>query len=103
MATFVLVTKLNDDLLCEAGERKAAGTNWLKRVKELCPGVKWISHYALLGRYDFMDIYEAKDVETAQKVALLSRMLGAREVESWQATPYDDFLKILEEVSESVE
>ncbi len=45
MATFILVTKLNDNMLCEVGERKAAGSHWLKRVKELCPGIKWISHY----------------------------------------------------------
>ena len=103
MATFVLVTKLDNRMLGSSSERKAAGVHWLNWVKELCPNVSWISHYALLGRYDFMDIYDAPDAETAQKIAILSRSLGAREVESWQATPYESYLKILGEVNALVE
>lgn len=102
MAMFVLVTKLNDSLIATANQRKTAGSHWLKKVKELCPDVRWKAHYALLGRYDFMDIYEADDIETAQKVAVLTRSLGAKEVESWQATPYDAFLGVLEEVNDAL-
>jgi len=53
MAMFVLVTKLNDSLIATANQRKTAGSHWLKKVKELCPDVRWKAHYALLGRYDF--------------------------------------------------
>jgi len=49
-----------------------------------------------------LDIYEADDIETAQKVAVLTRSLGAKEVESWQATPYDAFLGVLEEVNDAL-
>jgi uncharacterized protein with GYD domain len=61
--------------------------------------VKWIAHYAILGPYDFMDVYEAPDVETAHKVSILSRSRGAVAAESWQALPYDQFLRILGQVS----
>ncbi len=60
--------------------------------------MRWIAHYATLGPYDFMDLYEAPDVETAHRVSLISRAGGALSAESWQALPYDQFLKILEEV-----
>jgi uncharacterized protein with GYD domain len=74
------------------------GKEWLQRVGVSCPGVRWLAHYAILGPYDFMDIYEAPDVETAHRVSLISRSEGAVSAESWQALPYDRFLKLLEEV-----
>ena len=69
-----------------------------KKVKVQCPDVKWLAHYALLGRYDFMDIYEAPDAETAHRVSLISRADGALEAESWQALPYDKYLDLVGEI-----
>ena len=57
-----------------------------------------VAHYAILGPYDFMDIYEAPDVETAHKVSLVSRAEGAVSAESWQALPYEQFLHLLQQV-----
>ena len=74
------------------------GKEWLEKVRTTCPEVKWIAHYALLGPYDFMDIYEAPDVETAHKVSLISRTEGALSAESWQALSYDRFLGLMDEV-----
>ena len=59
---------------------------------------KFIAEPAILGPYDFMDIYEAQDLETAHKVSLISRSEGALSAESWPALPYDGFLKVLESV-----
>ena len=98
MPTFVLMTKLSSENLHDAKTRKAMGKEWMKRVEAGCPGVKWLGHDAILGPYDFLDIYEAPDVETAHRVSLISRAGGALAAESWAALPYDRFLKILEEV-----
>ena len=97
MPTFVLMTKLAPDTMHDARGRRAMGKEWLTKVKECCPAVEWKAHYAILGPYDFMDIYEAADVETAQKVSLISRSEGASSAESWPALPYDAFLKVMEE------
>jgi uncharacterized protein with GYD domain len=99
MPTFVLMSRLGPETLHDAEGRRKTGKGWLKKVKERCPEVKWIAHYAILGPYDFMDLYEAPDVETAHRVSLISRSEGATSAESWQALPYDAFLKVLEEVS----
>ena len=77
-----------------------AGKAWLEKVKGACPDVKWIAHYALLGPYDFMDVYESPDVETAHKVSMISRSEGALSAESWQAMPYDAYLDLLKDVQE---
>jgi uncharacterized protein with GYD domain len=98
MPMFVLMTRLAPDSLQNASGRRAMGKEWLKKVRTSCPDVKWIAHYALLGPYDFMDIYEAPDVETAHRVSILSRAEGAVTAESWQALQYDRFLEILEQV-----
>jgi len=98
MPTFVLMTKLAPEALQDARGRRAMGKEWIERVHTVCPDVTFKAHYALLGPYDFMDIYEAPDTSTAQRVSLISRAEGAVSAESWLAEPYDSFLKILEEV-----
>ena len=98
MATYVLMTKLTSELTSQMKDRAELGRTWLDRVKEKCPEVKFVSHYALFGPYDFMDIYEAPTVEAAHKVSVISRAEGAVSAESWQAMPYDEFLGLLADV-----
>jgi uncharacterized protein with GYD domain len=98
MPTFILMTKLAAGSMHDAGGVRRTGKEWLQKVKESCPDVKFTAHYAILGPYDFMDIYEAPDSETAHKVSLISRAEGATAAESWQALPYDRFLRVLESV-----
>ena len=98
MPTFVLMTRLAPAAIKDAPGRRAMGKEWLKKVKRSCPRVRFRGHYAILGPYDFMDIYDAPDIETAHRVSLISRAEGALAAESWQALPYDEFLKVLDEV-----
>jgi len=79
-------------------DRERQGREWLDQVREKCPGVKFIAHYALLGRYDFLDIYEAPDEETAAKVSMISLSNGAFQSESLFAIPYKRFLELTEEI-----
>ncbi|NIW78259.1 MAG: GYD domain-containing protein, partial [Calditrichae bacterium] len=53
---------------------------------------------ALLGPYDFLDIYEAPDEETAAKVSMISLANGALQAESWTAVPYKRFLELSKEI-----
>ena len=98
MPIYVLMTTLAPGCIGDAKDRQVKGKTWLQKVAQACPDVKWLAHYALLGRYDFMDIYEAPDDVTAHKVSLVSRYEGAVSAESWPALPYDQHLKLLEEV-----
>ncbi|MFV2071942.1 MAG: GYD domain-containing protein [Thermoanaerobaculales bacterium] len=98
MPRFVLMTRLAPESVHDAEVRRAMGRAWLKKVKTVCPEVEWIAHYAILGPYDFMDIYDAPDVETAHKVSLITRAEGAGSAEGRQALPFEDFINLLEEV-----
>jgi len=94
MPIYILATKLQNPDLVE--KRKQQGEKWLRMVKEKVPDIKWIAHYAILGPYDFLDIFEAKNEQEAAKVSLLSRAAGAMLAESWTAIPYSDFLGLLD-------
>ena len=98
MATFVLMTKLTPEVFRNLKERERVGKEWLAKIKEKCPDVKWLCHYSLLGPYDFMSIYEAPNEEVASKVSLLTLSLGAMQAESWTALPYSRFLDLVKEV-----
>ena len=98
MQTYILLTKLSPEQSQKLKDRKTIGTNWHDKVKDKCPQVKFIAHYALLGQYDFLDIYEAPDEETAAKVSILSRENGASEAQSLTAIPYKRYLEMIDEI-----
>lgn len=98
MQTYILMTKLSPDFLSQMKDREKLGRNWLEQVKEKCPEVKFIAHYAILGQYDFLDIYEAPNEEVAAKVSMISLANGAFQAESLPAIPYKRFLKLADEI-----
>ncbi|MBD3226468.1 MAG: GYD domain-containing protein [Caldithrix sp.] len=98
MATYVLLTKLSPSSKGDADTRETLGRDWFTTVKEKCPGVVWKDHYALLGPYDFMDIYEAPSEEVAAKVAMITMSKGAVNAETITAIPYKKYLEIFKDV-----
>ena len=98
MQTFMLMTKLSPDVTAKMKDRAAIGRAWLDKVKQKCPEVKFIAHYGLLGPFDFVDIYEAPDAETAAKVSMISLSHGALQAESWLAIPYKKIVDLANEI-----
>ncbi len=98
MQTYILLTKLSPEISMKMKDRQKLGHSWLDQVRDKCPDVKFIAHYAILGQYDFIDIYEAPDVETAAKVSIISQANGALHAESLAAIPYKRFLELTEEI-----
>ena len=94
MQTYILLTKLAPEVSKKMKERGAIGHSWLDQVREKCPDVKFLAHYAILGQYDFIDIYEAPDNETAAKVSMISQANGALQAESLTAIPYKRFVEL---------
>lgn len=98
MQTFILMTKLSTEISKHMKDRSQIGRDWLEHVKEKCPEVTFVAHYALLGKYDFMDIYEAPDENSAAKVSMISLANGALHAESWTAIPYKRFLELTADI-----
>ena len=98
MQTYILLTKLSPEIIQKVKSREQIGSAWLEEVKIKCPEVKFIAHYAILGQYDFMDIYEAPSNEIAAKVSLISRKNGAMTAESLSAIEYKKYIKLTKEI-----
>lgn len=98
MQTYMLFTKLSTDLSYEMKNLKRQGRSWLDQVKDKCPEVKFLAHYAILGEYDFVDIYEAPNPEVAAKVSMISQANGALQARSMLAIPYKRFLELADEI-----
>jgi uncharacterized protein with GYD domain len=98
MPTYILLTKLSPDLSKQMKDRAQLGRTWLDQVKETCPEVKFQAHYALLGQFDFLDIYDAPDEKTAAKVSIISQANGAYQAQSLPAISYKQYLDLIKEI-----
>ena len=102
MKTFVMMTKIapQDANIIEVTNRLKAHSKdclgWFDEISARLPEVKVLAHYALLGPYDFMCIYEAPDEKTAAQVSMLSRGRGAFMVESWHAIPSKEIEELVD-------
>ena len=102
MKTFIMMTKItpqNDDIIEVTHQLKTRSSHiveWIDELKTSCPDIKILAHYALLGPYDFMLIYEAPDEITAAKVSLMSRVKGTYQIESWNAMPTKEISDMVE-------
>jgi uncharacterized protein with GYD domain len=98
MQTYILLTKLAPEANDQLKDRERTSHEWYNRVKQECPEVKFIGHYALLGQYDFLDIYEAPDEETAAKLSMISRMSGALYAETLIAIEHKKFIDLVNSI-----
>ena len=91
MATYVMLTRVSPEAapsprhLVELGDRVA------ERLKVECPEVRWLASYAVLGPYDYVDVFEAPDTEAAARAALIVRAVGRATTEVWAAVPWERF------------
>jgi len=98
MSTFILLSS-HQSSLRETDDALGILSARLKRtVAAACDGVEWMAGYAVLGPYDYMDVFEAPDAETAAKVAFLIRSSADVETEIWAATPRDSFEDMIGEL-----
>jgi uncharacterized protein with GYD domain len=90
MPYYILLSNLTDEgwkTIKEKPER-------IKEVnKELQAfGVKVIAQYAVLGKYDFINIVEAPNNETIAKVSIELGSRGTVKIVSMTAIPIDEFI-----------
>jgi uncharacterized protein with GYD domain len=57
-------------------------------------GIKPIAQYGLLGPYDLMFIYEARDEKAAASNSLFQSAKRGGEMETWTAIPMQEFAKL---------
>jgi len=95
MPTYVTLTRLSPESVKTPGELKKLERAVSDRVARECPGVKWVGNYALLGPYDYLDIFEAPDEAVAARVVMIIRAFGHASSETWTAIPWDRFASLI--------
>lgn len=95
MQTFILLTRLDPEVLRSPASLEEFEKRAVERIEQECPDVKWMHSYALLGSYDYLDIFRAQDMESALKVSALIRTFGRAHSEIWEATEWGNFKNIL--------
>ena len=94
MPTYAMLTRLSPEALARPESVIELNRQVEDRMKRECSGVRWLANYAVLGPCDYLDIFEAPDVDTATKVSLLVRSFGHATTETWVVTPWDRFMDL---------
>ena len=95
MPTFIMLTRVEPEALKDAHSLEQLERGAVASFREQCPQVKWISSYAVLGPYDYVDVFEAPSIEIAAKVSTLVRVSGRAHSEVWAATEWSKFKKMI--------
>lgn len=93
MATYVILSKLAADAVGDPGDLKRLAEAVAAKIKQQCPGVRWKDSYALMGRFDVVDIVEADDPAEVERAAMIIRGTAKATTETMHATPWKTFLK----------
>ena len=94
MGTFIMLTRLAHGALRSPAELEKLERQVADRISAECPEVEWVGSYATLGPYDYLDIFQAPDIESATKVATIIRTFGHAHTETWAATDWQRFKEI---------
>lgn len=98
MATFVMLTRLSHVALKSPGKLEELERQVMDRIRTECPDVEWQSSFAVLGPYDYVDIFRAPDVDAATKVATIVRTFGHAQTEVWAATDWARFKEVIRDL-----
>ena len=91
MATYVLLTKVTASGVktIQSNPRRIKEVN--KEIETL--GARVVAQYATLGRYDFVNIVEAKDNETIARISVALGARGTVQIETLTAIPVETFIR----------
>ena len=95
MATYAMLTRLTPEAVKAPADLQKLEKSVSERIRKECPQVKWLANYAILGPYDYLDMFEAPDETVAAKIAMIVRSFGHAQTETWTALPWERFEKLI--------
>ena len=95
MGTYIILSRVSPEAFKDPKEFKQLAANASQRIKNDCPEVIWKQSFAVMGRFDVVDIVESDDPKYVEKAAMIIRALGHSTTETMFATPWKEFLEML--------
>src|SRR5512145_2665604 len=91
MPTYAMLTRLTPEAVRQPGDLKRLEREVSERIRRDCPQVRWLGNYAILGPYDYLDLFEAPDEAMAARVVMIVRSFGHAQTETWTILPWERF------------
>ena len=98
MSKFVMLTRLTHGALKSPHSLESLEKQVMERIRAICPQTEWLASYAVLGPYDYIDVFEAPDNETATKISALVRTFGHAHTEIWPATDWTRYKDMIRDL-----
>ena len=95
MQTYIILSRLSPDALKDPKIYREMADKVSNRIKQECPDVHWQKSFAVLGRFDVVDIVESDNPKQVEKAAMIIRAYGNATTETLFATPWHEFLDML--------
>lgn len=95
MATYVILSRFSPEAFDDPRKFRELAAEVSTKIKKQCPDVTWKASFATLGRFDVVDLAEAKDPKQIEKAAMIIRAYGHSTTETLVATPWKEFLATL--------
>lgn len=92
MITYIILSRFSPEAFEEPKDFLKLAERVTGKIKKECPGVRWKDSFAVLGRFDVVDIVEADDPKEIEKAAMIIRGFGHSTTETLVGTPWKDFL-----------
>ena len=89
MSTYIMLSTLTGEGARTLRSKPGRIAEVNKDVEEM--GAKIVGQYATLGRFDFVNIIEAPDLNTAAKVSIALSARGSVRIETLTAMPIQEF------------
>jgi uncharacterized protein with GYD domain len=95
MTTYVILSRFSPKAFADPKDFKQLAAKVSEKIKSECPGVVWKDSFAIMGRFDVIDIVESDNPEQVEKAAMFIRAYGHSTTETLIATPWKEFLAML--------
>jgi uncharacterized protein with GYD domain len=100
MGEYIMLTRLSDGAVQSPRTLEDLEKKVMERIRSECPRIEWVHNYAVLGPYDYLDVFRAPDNTEAFKVAAIIRSFGRARTEVWPASEWSGFKDLIRDLPE---